>query len=197
MRTEASMSSSMQARRPWRVDIETDELVVTVANGVAALTGHVRCVLRQALTGEEDGPSVETIDHRLEVLAPLMFKRADVEIAWDAAAAVRRALPGSCQCARFAIQDGRVAIDGELQWSYQRQRIEEAIRTVAGITDVSDRTTLNPQVDLNHVRGRIRQALRVSAEPGSDRVVAVRADCGVPQHGTLHSWVLRDRVEPC
>jgi osmotically-inducible protein OsmY len=195
MTTDAPMSGSTQVRHPWRVDIETEELAVTVANGVAALTGRVRCVLRQALTGEEGGCSVETIDNHLEVLVPLVFKRPDVEIACDAAAAVRRALPGSCEYARFAIQDGRVTIDGELQWSYQRERIAEAIGAVAGVIGVSDRTTLNPHVDLNHVRGRIRQALNVSAAPRGDRV-AVNADRSEPYHGTLHSWALRDRVEP-
>ena len=194
MTTDAMMSGSAQAG-PWCVDIETAELAVTVANGVAALTGRVRCVLRQTLTGEDDRRAVKTIDNHLQVLVPLVFNRPDVQIACEAAAAVRRALPGSCEYAQFTIQDGRVTIDGELQWNYQRERFEDAIASVAGITCVSDRTTLNPHVDLNHVRGRIRQALSVSAAPGGDGS-AVNADRGEPYHGTLHSWAVRDRVEP-
>jgi osmotically-inducible protein OsmY len=145
---------------PWPVDIETTELVVTVENGVLALTGRVRCCIRPGEFGEEEPRTADVVDEMLEVRAPFAFKRADIEIARDAAGALRRSLPCSCEHVRLAVKDGWLTLDGELEWNYQRERIGEAVMPLAGIVGISDRTRLCSQIDPIRIRERIKAAQR-------------------------------------
>jgi hypothetical protein len=82
----------------------------------------------------------------------------DVEIACNAAAALRRALPYSCEHARVTVKDAWLTVAGELEWGYQRERILNAIATISHIRGVSDHTTVSSHVDPNEVRSRIQQA---------------------------------------
>lgn len=178
MRTETGIVKSLQEGAPWPVDVETTELTVTVENGVVALTGRVRCRMRQLEMDAESSRTREVADEVLEVHAPLAFKRTDVEIACDAAAALRRALPYSWECVRLVVKDARLTLEGDLQWSYQHERIEGAIQTVAGVTGITDRTRLSPQIPATQIRSRIRKELRGNAKAISNRLLtwAVRND---------------------
>ena len=159
MSAETGIVNPLQNGVSWPVDIETTQLAVTVENGVLALTGRVRCRIRQGELGGEQPRTVDVVDEVLEVRAPFAFKRTDIEIACDTAVAIRRALPCSCECVRLAVKDGWLTLDGELHWNYQSVRIAEAIRPVAGIAGISDRTQLNPRADLTQIRARIQEAL--------------------------------------
>lgn len=187
MSTEASSTESIETESPWRIDAETTEMAVTIVNGDVALTGRVRCRLRQSQAGEAALYAPQGGEEVLEVSVPLEFKRSDVQLACDAAAALRLALPSSCEHARLTIADGRVILDGELQWTYQRERIEDALATVAGVVGISDRTKISPHVDLARVDDRLQQALRTGADGGANRPSA--ADAGTAP--SLRSWALR------
>jgi osmotically-inducible protein OsmY len=88
----------------------------------------------------------------------------DAEIACNAAAALRRRLPCSCEHARVTVKDAWVTVAGELEWDYQRERIRNAIATISHIRGVSDHTTVSSQVDPNEIRARIQQAYGSDAQ---------------------------------
>jgi osmotically-inducible protein OsmY len=173
MSAETDIIKTLENRAPWPVDIVTAELVVTIESGVVALTGCVRCCMRESQRGREELPTAAVADDVLEIHVPLAFKRSDIEVARNTAGALRSALPCSCEYVRLTVQDGRLTLDGELEWSYQHQRIEAAIRTVAGVIGLSDRSRLSSQADPTQIRGRIRETLGASAEAGANRLRAV------------------------
>jgi osmotically-inducible protein OsmY len=191
MSTEASSTGSIETESPWRLDAETTEMAVTIVDGDVALTGRVRCRMRQSQRGEAASCAPEDDEEVLEVLVPLEFKRSDIQLARGVAAALRLALPSSCEHARLTIEDGRVTLDGELQWTYQRERIEGALATVAGVVSVSDRTSISPRVNLARIGDLLEQALRSGADGGANRSSA--ADAGTAP--SLRSWALRDHAE--
>jgi osmotically-inducible protein OsmY len=163
MSTEVGTGQSQDSVRGL-VDVETSEFAVTVERGVVALSARVRCCVDGLEEGMRELRPPGLVDEVLEVHAPMAFRRIDVEIACNAAAALRRALPYSCEHARVTVKDAWVTVAGELEWGYQRERIRNAIATIPHIRGVSDHTTVGSHVDPNEIRRRIQQAYGSDAQ---------------------------------
>jgi osmotically-inducible protein OsmY len=191
MGTEAQTARPLQDSVPQPVDVETSDLAVTVENGMVALSGRVRCWMHPSEEGPRE-PGAEVVDDVLEVRAPLAFKRTDFDIARNVAGALRHALPCSCQRARLTVKDGQLTVDGELEWDYQHERIEEAIVTVDGVGGVSDRTRVSPHVDPAWIRDRIQEALRSGENTDPNRLASASVDNDELKR-TLQSWAARDK----
>jgi len=184
---------NLEAGLPWHVDTEATELAIMVIGGVVALSGCVRCRMGQPKAAENPLRTADAPGGFLEVLVPLAFRRADIEIACGAAAAVRREVPASCEYAQLQIKDGQVTLDGRLEWNYQRERIEDAIREVVGVNEICNRTSVSSHVDLAAIRDRLKEAQRCSAESESQRPSDAALDDCKALKGTLRSWALRDQ----
>lgn len=156
MRQEAGIEQLTHAVAQELFDLRSTEPTVTVERGSIGLIAHVWC------RWDGSQPRVlplarEPGEETVEVKPQLTIPRTDLEIAAAAALALRRALPHSYDCARLTIKHGWLTIEGELEWLYQRQRLRDALSTVAGVVGISDHTVVNSRLDASEIRHRIHQ----------------------------------------
>src|ERR1700732_799891 len=59
-------------------------------------------------------------------------ERPDPDIARDAVAAIKSQLPISSERIKVVIKNGWVSLEGQVEWQYQRQTAEKAVRRVKG-----------------------------------------------------------------
>ena len=85
-------------------------------------------------------------------------------IARDAIARIKNELPYSWEKIRAVVSKGWLTLEGEVEWHYQRQRAEEAVRRVRGIRGVTNSIEIKPQVTPMEIRRKIEDALRRAAE---------------------------------
>jgi osmotically-inducible protein OsmY len=90
----------------------------------------------------------------------------------NAYAQVRAELPYSHGLVRVAMANGRVTLHGEVDWRYQKQRAEVAVRGLPGVKDVRNLISIRPRVDAAEVQRRVKEDLQRSA--GSVRAWAER-----------------------
>jgi osmotically-inducible protein OsmY len=86
--------------------------------------------------------------------------------------ALKTELPYSHSLIKLTVSDGRATLEGDVEWSYQKERAEAAVRDVPGIKEVRNLITLRPSVDPAEIRRRIKDAFPRSA--GSVRAWAER-----------------------
>ncbi len=63
----------------------------------------------------------------------------DPEITREAVATIRHQFPDQARSLQVMVQNGRVALEGELAWHYQRDVVEALVRAVRGVTLVANK----------------------------------------------------------
>src|ERR1700694_1534133 len=147
MRTDSEIKKDAEDELRWDPDIDATDVAVAVHNGVVTLTGYVRSYMqkRQAERDAKRVAGVLGVANDLEVRLPYINKRPDPEIARDAIQKVQSELPYSSQFIKVTVKDGQLTLEGALEWNYQRDRAEKAVRTVRGVVGGTNNITMRPR----------------------------------------------------
>ena len=139
MRTDAEIKRDVETELRWNPAIDATDVAVAVKDGVVTLTGFMKSY-SQKWEAEEAAKSiagVAAVANDIEVRLPIFNQRPDPEIARDAVAAIQNRLPYSSDHIRVVVRDGWVALEGSIEWNYQRERAEEAVRYLRGVKGVA------------------------------------------------------------
>src|SRR5258707_10722608 len=197
MRSDIDIKRDVEAELQWNPDIDATDIAVAVKNAVVTLTGFVRSY-GQKTEAEQTAKRVAgvvAVANDIEVRLPIFNQRPDPEIARDAVAEIQNRLPYSSDHVRVVVRDGWVTLEGQVEWNYQRDRAEAAVRRVRGVKGVSNLIRLEARVAPSEIKRKIEDAFRRSAALDASRV-AVETDGGkVILRGTVRSWAERQEAE--
>jgi osmotically-inducible protein OsmY len=83
-----------------------------------------------------------------------------------------------------------------VEWQYQRTAAERAVRYLTGVKGLTSLISVKPRhVSSFDVSGKIREALRRSAELDSERITVETHDGNVTLKGTVRSYAERRDAE--
>jgi osmotically-inducible protein OsmY len=166
MKTDTEIKQDVEDELQWDPDIDTTDIAVSVKKGVVTLTGFVRSYA-QKLQAENDAKRVAGvvgIANDLDVRLPDVDKRPDPEIARDAVSSLKTELPYSWENIKVIVKGGWVTLEGSVEWHYQKERAEQAVRRVRGILGVTNSITVSPAVSPTEIKQKIESAFLRSAE---------------------------------
>jgi osmotically-inducible protein OsmY len=96
---------------------------------------------------------------------------------------------------KVIVQKGWITLEGEVDWQYQKETAEMAVRKLSGVVGVDNRLTLRPQVNVEDIQRRIEEALKRNAEVDAQEIhVKVEGDV-VKLEGKVHLWRERKIAE--
>ena len=197
MKSDEDIKRDVEAELRWDPDIDPSDVGVAVKDGVVTLSGFVRSYT-QKYQAERDAKRVEgvmAVANDIEVRLPAIHQKPDPEIAREAVEEIKSELPYSHSLIKAVVSDGWVTLEGDVEWNYQRERAEAAVRRVKGIKGVSNLVMIKPKVDPIDVKRKIEEALRRSAEIDANGV-SVEANGGeVILKGSVRSWAGREEAE--
>lgn len=196
MRSDSDIKHDVEDELRWDPNVNSTDIAVAVKNGVVTLTGFVRSFAhkRAAESAAKRVAGVIGLANDLEVRLPGADERPDPEIARDVVAELKTWLPDSWQHVRPVVEKGWVTLEGEVEWNYQRDYAERALRWIRGIRGVSNLIHLRPQVTPTGIKHKIEEAFRRSAL--IDNRVMVEVNGGeVILKGTVRSWAERQEAE--
>jgi osmotically-inducible protein OsmY len=110
-------------------------------------------------------------------------------------AALRRELPVSWERIKVTVARGRVRLEGDLEWRYQRENAERTVRRIPGVTGISNLLRIRPVAPAVEVKRRIEEALLRSAEIDADHITVEANGDAVVLKGTVRSWAEREEAE--
>ena len=178
--------------------IDSASIGVAVDNGVVTLTGHVPSFWQKStlerIVWRVKG--VKAIAQEVEVRLPMDKKDADDQIAERALSILAWDVSVPDNAIRVKVQDALVTLSGEVNWHYQRQAAENAVRKLSGVLAVINSITIKPMVQSSDVRQRIEGALKRHAEVEANKIIIDVKDNGVVTlDGTVDNWEERQAVE--
>lgn len=196
MISDSEVRKNVEHELEWDARLDASELAVAVKSGVVTLTGSVHSyghkveAERAAKRVKGVYGLVNEIDVRL-----VSDGRTDAEIAHDAVEALQLQLPISAQAIKAIVEHGHVRLEGQVNWDYQRQRAEAAVRNLRGVKSVQNQIAIAPAVSPRDIRGEIQAAFHRNAQIEANRVtVGVQAG-HVVLAGTVKTWAEREEAE--
>jgi osmotically-inducible protein OsmY len=197
MRSDTEIKRDVEDELRWDPDIDASDIGVAVKNGVVTLTGFVKSYTEkfEAEAAAKRVKGVAGLANDLEVRLPGGRERPDPDIARDAVAAIKARLPVSAEHIRVVVKNGWVTLEGEVEWNYQRETAESAVRRLRGIYGVSNLIQLQPRIAPSEIKRKIEEAFRRSAEVDASRVTVEANGGEVVLRGSVRSWAERREAE--
>jgi osmotically-inducible protein OsmY len=131
----------------------------------------------------------------IEVRMPSVDERPDPEIARDAVAAIKSQLPISSEHIKVVVKNGWVTLEGKVEWQYQKNTAENAVRRIKGVKGVSNLIQLKPRAQPSEIKRKIQEAFRRNAEIDANRITVEANGSEVILKGAVRSWIEREEAE--
>jgi osmotically-inducible protein OsmY len=197
MRSDSDIKRDVEAELQSDPTVDATDIAVAVNNGVVTLTGFVRSYSEklEAEAAAKRVVGVVGLANDLEVRLSAADQRPDPEIARDAVAALRARLPFSANQIRVVLDKGWVTLEGQVEWNYQREEAERAVRRLKGVRGVINTIQLKPSVEPSEIKRKIEDAFRRSAEIDASRVTVETNGGEVILKGAVRSWAERQEAE--
>lgn len=182
----------------WNPEVEPKDVGVEVDNGVVTLTGTVGSYLMKlaAEGAAHRVAGVRSVANDIRVELPTELIRDDTDIARATANALEWNTQVPHERVNVTVQNGWVTLKGNVDWHYQRDAAESAVRGLAGVRGVTNLVTVTaPKVSPADVKSRIEDALKRSAVVRANRISVDASDSKVILRGTVDSWDERMAAE--
>src|SRR6185312_8772271 len=174
----------------WDARLQPNEIGVTVAGGVATLTGRVDSLTKK-WTAEEAVQRVRgvyAVANEIEVHLPSFAERSDSDIARAAVQALEWDASVPREKIRITVAQGLLTLTGEVEWQYQRRAAEDAVWRLMGVRGVDNRITIRPAVAASGLETKIEAALLRGALHDAHRVKVEVNGSEVILRGSVRSW---------
>ncbi|HEY0288741.1 MAG TPA: BON domain-containing protein [Pseudomonas sp.] len=177
--------------------VDAAAIGVAIENGVVCLTGHVR-TYAEKIAAEQAVKSVKgvkAVAEEIEVRVPSDLDLGDEVIASRCLDVIRwnSAIPEDRM--QIKVQQGWVTLEGEVDWQYQKEAAQSAVRKLAGVAGINNMLIVKPKVNLTDIKARIDSALARNAELDASKIRVSVEGKTVKLEGHVHLWRERKAAE--
>jgi VCBS repeat-containing protein len=198
MRADKELQRDVIEELGWKPSLKGEEIGVAVKNGVVTLSGEVSSYGQKydAEHAVECINGVKGIAVDLNVKLPATSLHSDTEITHAVVDALRWDIQVPDDKIKVRVEDGHVTLEGDVEWQYQRQAAERAVRYLAGVKSVYNVIMVKPRkVSASNVTKKIKDAFKRSAEIDSSKVSVESVEGKVILKGIVRSWAERRDAE--
>jgi osmotically-inducible protein OsmY len=122
-------------------------------------------------------------------------ERTDTDIASAAAHALKWDAGIPADKIHVTVDKGWVTLKGEVEWQYQKQEAEHAVRRLWGVKGVSNLITVKPLASPADLKKKIEDALVRSAEVDAKNITVEVQGSKAILKGKVRSWAERQEAE--
>lgn len=197
MKTDIQLQHDVIEELMWDPTVGRAEIGVAAKDGVITLSGEVD-TFAQKFAAEQAAKrvgGVRAVAEELRVKLPSAAERSDTELAHAAVNALRWDIQVPDDRVTVRVEDGWIALEGTVEWQYQRTAAERALRYLTGVKGLTNLITVKPRVSAADVRAKIETALERSAEIDAQRIHVEALNGTVRLTGRVRSWAERNDAE--
>lgn len=168
MRSDSDIRCAVEAELSCHPLVDDTDIVVNVKDGVVTLSGYARNLFHKY--GAEDAvkrvAGVTAVANTIDLYRGLRLNLTDPEIARNVVAALKGALPDCSERLRPLVRQQTITLEGTVNFPYQRQVAEDAVRRLKDVVCVINAITVAHPVcgvEAREIKQRIEESLRSSA----------------------------------
>jgi VCBS repeat-containing protein len=170
---------------------------VTVKDGIVTLTGRVASYAEKMAAARAAArvTGVNAVANDLEVGLLPADQRSDEEIARTVVNALASNTAIPLDRVKAQVSHGWVTLEGTVEWYYQKDAAERAVRYLRGVKGVTNTIVVKPAVSTAVVKAQIEAGLKRSAELDAQRITVETRGDTVILRGSVRSWAERQEAE--
>jgi osmotically-inducible protein OsmY len=195
MKNDAQLQTDVEQELRWEPSVRADQIGVSVKNGVVELDGQVdnyfeKWAAERAATRVSNARAIAS---EIKVELPSQAVRTDEDIARTAVNNLEwnYSVP---ETVKVRVTDGCLTLNGSVEWQYQKEEAERAVRPMKGLKWVSNEITVTPKADAVDVKIRIEDAFRRNGAMDSEHVTVETSGGNVTLRGYVRSWAGREEA---
>jgi len=194
IKSDSEIRRDVQMELEWDPSVDDRKIGVIVGNGVVTLTGEVPQFSdrwnAEDITKRVGG--VRAIANEIQVRIPAVGARNDTEIAEAAANALRWHVATAHTQIQPIVKDGWVTLCGEVNWGFQRNTAESAMRNLLGVKGVTNNIKVAATVKPADVKQKIEDAFKRHALLDASEIEVEVDGSTVALQGRVRSWQERE-----
>jgi osmotically-inducible protein OsmY len=174
----------------WEPSLRNDDIAVGVREGVVTLGGFVDSYADKSKAERVAGrvKGVKAVADEIEVKLPTGAERADPDLARAALDALQWNISVPHDRIRVKLEKGWLTLEGQVDWYYQKQAAERAVRYLRGVRGVFNLITLSAQTTPRDVKKRIKDALHRGVEFDAEHITVEVEGSKAILEGTVRSY---------
>lgn len=194
--TEADLRvrDAVMRQLEWDPVVDASGVGVSAKNGTVTLSGFIDTYFGK-LAAERAAKrvhGVRAVANDIEVR--LRLERTDVDIAQDATRVLQicSTIPENVQA---AVHHGHLTLTGKVEWLYQKEMAERAVRHIRGVSGVMNHITVAPQAAVRDLRHRIVRALHHNADLDARHITVTVSGTTATLTGAVATCLQRESAE--
>jgi osmotically-inducible protein OsmY len=194
---DLSIKEDVEDELQWEPSINAAEIGVAVKEGIVTLTGRVPSLAQKSAAARAAArvTGVKVVVNELEVGPPPADRRTDEEIARSVANALAWNTSIPSDRIKAQVSQGWVTLEGTVEWYYQKEAAERAVRYLRGVKGVTNNIVVKPAITADVVKAQIEAALKRSAELDAKRIMVETRGSTMILRGSVRSWAERQEAE--
>jgi osmotically-inducible protein OsmY len=189
MKTDNELQKDVATQLAWEPGIGHEDIAVAAKDGVITLGGTVDTYAQRyaAERAVERVKGVRAIANDLTVKLDKTSERSDSEIAHAAVTALRADVEVPDERITAKVSKGWLSLQGEVNWQFQRNAAERAVRYLAGVKGIANGIRVAATPARADIKLRIEAALKRAAEVDAGHIGVETEGHLVTLRGTVRS----------
>ena len=197
MYSDSDILKDVVAEVKMEPSLRDDDTAVGVRDGVVTLAGFVDSYAdkwrAERIASKVRG--VKAVVNDLEVRLPSSSQRPDPEIARAAVQALTWNILVPHDRIQVIVEDGWVTLKGTVDWYYQKEEAERAVRNLTGVKGTSNLIQVSAKATPTDVKKKISETLQRAAQFDADRITVEIDGHKAILKGTVRSYAELKDVE--
>jgi len=194
MKTDAQLQKDVIAQLDWEPAIHATQIGVEVKDGIVTLAGEVATYSEkwyaERAAQRVSGVKALAIEMKVKLAGP--SRRTDGDIAQSVRNVLDWTTSVESSAVKVLVEGGWITLSGEVDWQYQKQAATDAVRSLMGVTGVSDQIGIKHKPMASIVKADIDAAIKRSAALDSSEIFVEVRGTDVTLTGSVHSWSERE-----
>lgn len=194
MKTDSQLQQDVIAELKWEPSVRAEQIGVEVKEGVVTLAGEVSSFSEKwaAESAAQRVAGVKALAIAVDVKLSALGQRNDADIARSAENVLEWITCLPTDGVKLMVEAGWITLSGDVDWQYQKQVAEEALRHLVGVTGVSNQIAIKPKVSPSAVKSDIEAALKRRARLDAKQITVNVSGSEVTLSGSVQNWAERD-----
>ena len=197
MRTNADLQKDVQDAIKWEPLLRAAEIGVTVSEGIVTLSGTVDSYWKKSEAEEatRNVAGVRAVVEKIEI-RPVgsLAKKEDSEIATEVLKAFKWTSEIPAGKIKIKVEKGRITLDGDVEWNYQREAAKKVIKDLPGVTGITSNLKINLEMHDAIERSTIEAAISRNWTLSDLNIQVKVSGTKVVLSGSVKSWYQKNEA---